>query len=196
MNLPNRLSLLRIILVPVMAILFLLKYNWSVITAVCVFVIACFTDFLDGHIARKYNMVTDLGKLLDPIADKMLVCFGLFLVVEANCFNYGVIPQGVASFCAAIIICRELLISVVRQIGASKGIIIHANVYGKIKTMVQYVAIPAMMLLVLNDAITSISGMLYAVLYWFAFGAFAVATILTVLSAIVYLVQNKSVFKS
>ena len=183
-------------MIPLIVAMFIVNCFWGTIVAIVLFILAAFTDFLDGYIARKYNMVTDLGKLLDPIADKMLVCFGLFLVVEANCFNYGVIPQGVASFCAAIIICRELLISVVRQIGASKGIIIHANVYGKIKTMVQYVAIPAMMLLVLNDAITSISGTLYAVLYWFAFCAFAVATILTVLSAIVYLVQNKSVFKS
>ena len=78
MNLPNKLSCLRIILVPVMAIVFYINFAYAPLIAVGVFIVAAFTDFLDGHIARKYNMVTDLGKLLDPIADKLLILFSLF----------------------------------------------------------------------------------------------------------------------
>ena len=75
MNLPTKLTVLRIVLIPVFVALYFVKFPFNGIAAVAVFMIACFTDFLDGHIARKYNLVTDLGKLLDPIADKMLVLF-------------------------------------------------------------------------------------------------------------------------
>lgn len=89
MNLPNKLSLIRIILVPIMAVFFLLRDVawWTVIVAIVLFLAAVFTDFLDGYIARRTNQVTDLGKLLDPTADKMLVCFSLFLLVEARVFH-------------------------------------------------------------------------------------------------------------
>ena len=92
-----------------MALVFLLDFAYAPLIAVVIFALAAFTDFLDGKIARKYNMVTDLGKLLDPIADKLLVLFALFLVVEAN-----LIPVGFGAFCGGIIIGRELLISAVR----------------------------------------------------------------------------------
>ena len=111
MNLPNKLSLIRIILVPIMAVFFLLRDVawWTVIVAIVLFLAAVFTDFLDGYIARRTNQVTDLGKLLDPTADKMLVCFSLFLLVEARVFSQGIVPLGVGSFCCALIICRVIL---------------------------------------------------------------------------------------
>ena len=151
MNLPNKLSCLRIILVPVMALVFLLDFAYAPLIAVVIFALAAFTDFLDGKIARKYNMVTDLGKLLDPIADKLLVLFALFLVVESN-----LIPVGFGAFCGGIIIGRELLISAVRQIAASKGVIIQANIYGKIKTFVQDIALPLTMLLKMEVTIVEL----------------------------------------
>lgn len=190
MNLPNKLSCLRIILVPVMAIVFLLDFAYAPLIAVVIFALAAFTDFLDGHIARKYNMVTDLGKLLDPIADKLLILFALFLVVEAN-----LIPIGFGAFCGGIIIGRELLISAVRQIAASKGVIIQANIYGKIKTFVQDIALPMTMLMKMRELLISAFSQtffdVYQIICWSLLG---VATLLTIISGVVYLVQNKKVF--
>ncbi len=167
-----------------MAVVYLLPLWYAPIISVVLFALAAFTDFLDGHIARKYNMVTDLGKLLDPIADKMLVCFALFLIVEKN-----VLPVGVGSFCGAIIICRELLISVVRQIAAGKGVIIQANKYGKFKTIFQDIALPVLML-----SVIPMEEPLKSVFLWTGYVLFGIAVILTVLSCVVYLVQNKKVF--
>lgn len=190
MNLPNKLSCLRIILVPVMAIVFYINFAYAPLIAVGVFIVAAFTDFLDGHIARKYNMVTDLGKLLDPIADKLLILFSLFLVVEAN-----LIPVGFGAFCGGIIMGRELLISAVRQIAASKGKVIQANIYGKIKTFVQDIALPATMLLKMKDAIVNaFSQQFFDVYQIFCWSILGLATLLTIISGVVYLVQNKSVF--
>ncbi|MBR2302725.1 MAG: CDP-diacylglycerol--glycerol-3-phosphate 3-phosphatidyltransferase [Clostridia bacterium] len=190
MNLPNKLSCLRIILVPVMALVFLFDFAYAPLFAVVIFALAAFTDFLDGKIARKYNMVTDLGKLLDPIADKLLVLFALFLVVEAN-----LIPVGFGAFCGGIIIGRELLISAVRQIAASKGVIIQANIYGKIKTFVQDIALPLTMLLKMETTIVELFSQnffnVYQIACWVLIG---VATLLTLISGVVYLVQNKQVF--
>ena len=190
MNLPNKLSCLRIILVPVMALVFLLNWEYAPLVSVVIFALAAFTDFLDGKIARKYNMVTDLGKLLDPIADKLLVLFALFLVVESN-----LIPVGFGAFCGGIIIGRELLISAVRQIAASKGVIIQANIYGKIKTFVQDIALPLTMLLKMESTIVSVFSQtffdVYQIVCWVLVG---IATLLTLISGVVYLVQNKKVF--
>ena len=190
MNLPNKLSCLRIILVPVMALVFLLDFAYAPLIAVVIFALAAFTDFLDGKIARKYNMVTDLGKLHDPIADKLLVLFALFLVVEAN-----LIPVGFGAFCGGIIIGRELLISAVWQIDASKGVIIQANIYGKIKTLVQDIALPLTMLLKMEVTIVELFSQnffnVYQIACWVLVG---IATLLTLISGVVYLVQNKKVF--
>ncbi len=196
MNLPNRLSMLRIILVPVMAVCFLLRAVawWTVIVAIGLFLLAVFTDFLDGYIARKTNQVTDLGKLLDPTADKMLVCFSLFLLTEAQVFSQGFIPNGVGGFCCAIIICRELLIGIIRQIAATKGVVLAANMWGKVKATFQYISIPILMLLVPREQITLVSEGLYGAIYCVGMGLFGIATILTIISAVVYIVQNKSVF--
>lgn len=141
MNLPNKLSLFRIIAVPVMTLIYYLPVYMAPLWSVIIFIVAAFTDFLDGYIARKYNMVTDLGKLLDPIADKMLVVFALFIVVENES-----LPVGWGGAACAVIVAREMLISIVRQIAASKGVIIQANIFGKLKTFLQDIALPLLML--------------------------------------------------
>ena len=124
MNLPNKLSLLRICMVPLFVVAYFLPFFWGPIVAVVLFILAAATDFLDGYIARKNKMVTDLGKLLDPMADKILVCAALFCVVATNplkLINYtwgakfGLILLAAG---ATVIISRELLISAVRQIAA------------------------------------------------------------------------------
>ena len=225
MNLPNRLSILRICLVPLFIAAYFLPFFWGALVAVGLFILAAATDFLDGYIARKYNMVTDLGKLLDPIADKVLVCAALFCVVATNPLQYlhfglditgstpswqlmeshawavdfGVIFLAVG---ATVIISRELLISAVRQIAASKGIVVQANVFGKIKTVCQDVSLPMLVLLNMpyfqaTHDISSIGyqpSLFWVIWWWAAVALFAVALVLTIVSGVIYLVQNKKVF--
>lgn len=186
MNLPNKLTLLRICLVPVFIVFFYLDFALAPIVAVSVFILAALTDALDGYIARKYNLVTDFGKLMDPIADKILVVSALFLIVESN-----LLPIVVGATCSAIIVARELLISGVRQIAATKGIVIQANVYGKLKTIVQTVALPIVLLLKLG---TNVLAGSYQIIFIVALVMFSLATLLTIISGIVYLIQNRKVF--
>lgn len=190
MNIPNRLSVLRILLVPVMTAVYLLEWAYAPLVAVVIFIIAASTDFLDGYIARKYNMVTDLGKLLDPIADKLLVLFSLFLLAYSTPFE----PKWICAVIGAIIIGRELLISVVRQIAAAKGVVIQANIYGKIKTTVQCVSLPVCLLLKMKDVLVSLSQLFFDILYWIGYITLIVAALLTIISGIVYLIQNRKVF--
>ena len=224
MNLPNRLSLLRICMVPLFVAAFFLPYFWGAWIAFGLFILAALTDFLDGYIARKYNMVTDLGKLLDPIADKVLVCAALFCVVAANPLRYlhalDVRPQEwqllsshvwavdfgiiLLTVGAAIIISRELLISAVRQIAASKGVVVQANVFGKVKTVFQDVSLP--MIVLLNapcfqaahneSGIGYIPSLFWVVWWWIAVVLFVAAVVLTILSGVIYLIQNKKVFSN
>lgn len=194
MNLPNKLSVLRIVMIPIFVVFFFLPYAFSPFVAAGVFVLAAFTDFLDGYIARKYNLVTDLGKLLDPIADKLLVSTALILLCTVNIFDnivsFGYIFTGV---CTSVIMGRELLISAIRQIASAKGVIIHANCFGKIKTVMQDITIVAMIVLsarfygVYSEAVALYFG-------WVCFALLAVSTVVTILSGVKYLTDNKKVF--
>lgn len=196
MNLPNRLSLLRIILVPVMAVCFYINFDYGPLLAVVVFLLAAFTDFLDGYIARKTNQITELGKLLDPIADKLLVAVALFMATGARVLENQFIPYYIMDICASVIIGRELFISVFRQIAASKGFIMQANVYGKLKTIVQDIALPMLLLLKMKEVLCAWSTVFYEVWYYIAFALLILATILTIISGIVYICQNRNLFKS
>lgn len=226
MNLPNSLSIVRICLVPLFVAAYFLQYYWGAYVAVGIFILAAATDFLDGYIARKYNLVTDLGKLLDPIADKILICAALFCLASSNPLLYfqyvdvavGVqewetvsthavaVDFGVITFTvgAILIISRELLISAVRQIAASKGVVVQANVFGKVKTVFQDVSL--LMLVLLNSAkIQAINAIplgnftpstFWAVWWWASIVLFIVAVVLTVVSGVIYLVQNRKVFSN
>ena len=204
MNLPNKLSILRICLVPLFVVAYFLPFYWGSFVVVCLFVIAAFTDFLDGYIARKYNLVTDLGKLLDPIADKILVCAALFCVVATNplqnfsqlaisyefAFDFGQIFLAVG---ATLILARELIVSAVRQIAASKGIVVQANVYGKVKTVVQDIALPLLVILkAQGDA--AVNSVFFDVVWVLGTVVFGISVLLTIVSGTIYLVQNKKVF--
>ena len=198
MNLPNKLSLLRICMVPLFVVAYFLPYKWGAFVAVALFILAAATDFLDGYIARKYNMVTDLGKLLDPIADKVLVCAALFCVVATNplqlsgytwAATFGVILLAVGG---TVIISRELLISAVRMIAASKGVVVQANMFGKIKTVFQDVSLPMLILL----AGVSTNSVFWTIWWWAAVLLFAVAVAFTIASGVIYLKQNKKVFSN
>lgn len=187
MNLPNTLSLIRIILVPVFVVLFFLTCIAPVnyLLACVVFCIAAFTDFLDGNIARKYNLVTTLGKFLDPIADKILVSSALIVLVSSMLNMGWVTVAFTASVC--LIIARELMVSAFRQIAATKNFVMAADMAGKIKTVFQDVAIIVLLLWLY----LSLDVVLYVGL-----GLMAVAVILTIISAVNYLVKNRKVFRN
>jgi CDP-diacylglycerol---glycerol-3-phosphate 3-phosphatidyltransferase len=136
-NLPNTITLMRISVVP---FLFILLANpgefWSLIIAI-LFVIASVTDFFDGYVARKYHMITTMGKFLDPIADKIIVNTAMILMIPI-----GRIPAWIV----AITIIRDLIVDVIRSIASAEGIYIQASILGKQKTLTQIIAVTALMI--------------------------------------------------
>ncbi|HBS59890.1 MAG TPA: CDP-diacylglycerol--glycerol-3-phosphate 3-phosphatidyltransferase [Firmicutes bacterium] len=138
MNLANKLTLVRIILVPVFMFVLLVKIlPYGEFIAAGIFILAAITDGLDGYIARKHNQVTKLGKLMDPLADKLLVTAALVSLVEMGLLK---------SWVAFIIIGREFLVTGIRAVAAAEGIVISASKLGKYKTVAQIIAIVATMI--------------------------------------------------
>ncbi|WP_281526165.1 CDP-diacylglycerol--glycerol-3-phosphate 3-phosphatidyltransferase [Intestinibacter bartlettii] len=176
MNLPNKLTLLRICLIPVFVILMLSQVSNFFLISCIVFIIASITDFLDGKIARKYNLVTDFGKFMDPLADKLLVLSALICMIEYDL---------VAGWMVIIIVARELTVSILRAIAADNGKVIAASGGGKIKTTSQMIAI----ILLLIGANYSNSQIVFV-------GTIAmyIATIFTLYSGIDYLYKNRELF--
>jgi len=187
MNLPNKLTIFRVILiVPFVVILLGSYHGWGLIEglfggileyvdyiALAIFVVASLTDLLDGKIARKYNLVTNFGKFMDPVADKLLVCAALICLVEI-----GRIPAWVVT----IIISREFIISGFRLIASDNGVVIAASYWGKFKTTFQMVMI---CLMLANIAQLSL---LTDIVMW-------VALALTVISLVDYIWKNKQVMQ-
>jgi len=150
MTLPNKLTLLRIIIIPVMIVLFYIPWlsenniflgvSYLYFIEFLIFIIASLTDFLDGYIARKYNLVTTFGKFLDPLADKMLV-FSSMVILMLN--NNGVIPGGplIPMWVFVVMIIREFMVSGIRMLVSTKGVVIAAGWMGKWKTFVTMIAI-------------------------------------------------------
>ena len=175
MNLPNKLTIFRVVLIPFFVFFLLTDYagaasKWI---ALGIFIIASLTDLLDGRIARKYNLVTNFGKFMDPLADKLLVCAALICLVDMG---------RLASWMVIIIISREFIISGFRLIASDNGVVIAASYWGKFKTTFQMVMICLMIADIQAIAI------LTTVVMW-------VALILTVVSLLDYLVKNKDVMK-
>ena len=174
MNLPNKLTIFRVILIPFFIIALLVPGipagNWI---ALAIFIVASLTDLLDGKIARKYNLVTNFGKFMDPLADKLLVCSALICLVELS---------RIPSWMVVIIIAMEFTISVFRLIAADNGVVIAASYWGKFKTTFQMIAV---CLMIANIPVLSL---LTTVITW-------IAVILTVVSLVDYLVKNKDVMK-
>ena len=189
MNLPNKLTIVRLVLIPVFVALFFLPtvpYNY-LISAV-IFVIAALTDFLDGHIARKYNLVTDLGKFLDPIADKVLVSTALIVMLMPT--GLVVILPQYSAIAVALILARELIVSGFRMVAASKGEVLAADWSGKIKTFVTDVAI--VVLLVGAD----VDPGLFSIVNIIGLALLGIATILTVYSGLECVIKNRKVLKT
>jgi CDP-diacylglycerol--glycerol-3-phosphate 3-phosphatidyltransferase len=173
MNLPNKLTLLRVILVPFFVVFLTLDmFSFKVQAAIAlgIFVIASITDFLDGYIARKQNLVTTFGKFLDPLADKILVVSALI------CF----IPLGLAHPIAVIIIIvREFMVSGLRLVTADKGVVVSAGIWGKIKTAFTMAA-EIIILVFLVTGVSFTMSVIANVLVW-------ICAALTVISGAVYL---------
>lgn len=196
MNLPNKISLARIFMIPVFVLVFFLKempYNYLIAGAI--FLIAALTDFVDGRIARSRNLVTNLGKFLDPIADKVLVSTAFILLLAAKEDVFGGLEDltdGIfvaVAICICVIMARELIISAFRQIAAASGIIMAAEKLGKYKTATQ----DACIFVLLISA--SIEGEVGLILLWTGLALFAAATVLTIISGVSYVLKNKQVLK-
>ena len=210
MNLPTKITFTRIIAIVLMLItLFILSVipGWQTIelgnTGINLvfliifvfFVLASFTDYLDGHLARKNNQVTDLGKFLDPVADKLLInSIVIFLVAPSVFAPYipGELHQvSFSVWCAIILVARDIVVDALRFIAANKGKVIAANIFGKLKTVLEMVAIGAVLL---NDfPFRYFDGMVQGL----QVSDFLVylATLASLVSGIIYVYQNRHVFK-
>ncbi len=175
MNLPNKLTVLRVIMIPIFVVFMLVPIAGSADKwiALALFVVASLTDLLDGYIARKYNLVTNFGKFMDPLADKLLVCSALICLVELC---------RIPSWMVIIIIAREFIISGFRLIASDNGVVIAASYWGKFKTTFQ------MLMICLMIADLEPLRLLTDIVMW-------VALLLTVVSLVDYLVKNKDVMK-
>ncbi len=174
MNLPNKLTMFRVILIPFFIVFLLASLTpYDKWIALVIFIIASLTDLLDGKIARKYNLVTNFGKFMDPLADKLLVCSALICLIELD---------KIPSWMVIVIIAREFIISGFRLVASDNGVVIAASYWGKFKTTFQMVAV---CLLIADIAALS---MVTQIILW-------IAVVLTVVSLIDYLIKNKDVMK-
>ncbi len=185
-------------MIPIFVILFYVEFPYHELVAAIVFVLAACTDFLDGYIARKYDLVTNMGKFLDPIADKVLVSTALILLLTrpaafcftADVYGYEIVLAGV---CVALIMARELIVSGFRLLAVERGLVLAADKLGKIKTTVQDVSIAV--LLAVMPFLNGSAGYLAAAPYVAAvgFALLLLATVLTVVSGVNYIVKNRQV---
>ena len=202
MNLANKLTVLRVLLVPVFIVLIIINTFWANVAALLVFIGASITDYYDGVIARKQNMITTLGIFLDPLADKLLVTSAFILFV-------GIYTLNVPAWMVICIIAREFIITGLRSIAASKNIIIPASMAGKVKTTSQMIAIiTILVILVVNAALTKFflltpydllemhgwQNILGLILIHAPYWLMLIATIFTLYSGISYLISHKKIF--
>lgn len=176
MNLPNKITIVRVCMIPIFLIFMLIpEITYGRYIAAGIFILAALTDALDGHIARKHNLITNFGKFMDPLADKLLVSSALICLVQ-----FKLIP----SWIVIVIIAREFIISGFRLIASDNGVVIAAGWWGKIKTNVQIVM---SVMLIINLDVTFINILEQVAIY--------LALALTVISLVDYMLKNKQVLK-
>lgn len=176
LNLPNFLTAIRIVLIPVFILFMLIPLRGSNLIATIIFIVAALTDAVDGYYARKFDQVSNLGKFMDPLADKLLVLAAFICLVALG--RVGAVP-------VIIIVARELMVTVLRAIAAADGTVIAASLWGKLKTVTQMVAV---IYLLFAGTITVLPVWLGIVLTW-------LAAVVTVVSGIDYLMQCKHLIK-
>jgi CDP-diacylglycerol--glycerol-3-phosphate 3-phosphatidyltransferase len=174
MNLPNKITLFRVIIIPVFLVLMLCpNIPNGQIFAAFVFTVASCSDFIDGYLARKYNLVTNFGKFMDPLADKLLVCSALVCFVE-----YSLVP----AWMVIVIIAREFIISGFRLVASDNGLVLAASYWGKFKTATQMI----LCVLLIVNLDHPVINVIEQVFLW-------VALILTIISLLDYLIKNRGV---
>ncbi len=177
MNLPNKLTMLRVVMIPLFVILALVQRQWAQYLALLVYIAACVTDLFDGKIARARHLVTDFGKFADPIADKLLVMSALIVLVDS---------QRMPAWVCIVMLAREFIISGLRMVAAGKGTVIAAAMLGKLKTVFQMSATIALMLLVpvQGRPLLGHFGVVLANILMY------VAAVLTIVSGVEYVMKN------
>ncbi|MGN0506033.1 MAG: CDP-diacylglycerol--glycerol-3-phosphate 3-phosphatidyltransferase [Lachnospiraceae bacterium] len=177
MNLPNKITIFRVCMIPVFLFFFLWDgIPYSNYIALVVFVVACISDAVDGKLARKHNLVTNFGKFMDPLADKLLVCSALICFVDLGYVNAVII---------IVIIAREFIISGFRLVAADNGLVLAASYWGKLKTTSQMI----MCILLILHLDTAWFSVLEQIFIW-------LSLVLTVVSLVDYIVKNKSILKA
>ena len=178
MNLPNKLTVLRVLMIPVFLVVLMggfLPIATARIAAVVIFALASLTDFLDGYIARKYKLITNFGKFMDPLADKLLVCAALIAMVALG---------DIAAWVVILIVSREFIVTGFRLIAAEQQVVLAAGIWGKLKTTAQMLMIILVLLNIQNDTVQLFGQ----ALIW-------LAAALTVISAVECIAKNMQVLK-
>lgn len=190
MNLPNKITTIRMVLVVALIAVLLLPFDygmvsetlsWKYLIGFIIFIVASFSDFLDGHIARKYNLVTTYGKFMDPIADKLLVNSS-FIIMAVQCSN--IVPV----LAVVIIIGRDIIVDALRMIAVEKGVVIAASKLGKLKTVTQMVALGFVFLADWPFSLLGTNGLIGKILCY-------VSAFVSLISGIDYLIKGREVFK-
>ena len=179
MNIPNMLTLLRVVMIPLFVAAFLAggTNSWA---ALVIFILAAITDALDGHIARKKNIVTDFGKLMDPLADKILVMSAFVCFTYAGIFHPAI---------TIVVMSREFLVTGIRMLASSKGKIIAADIWGKLKTVSQDItAVLVLFRCAVGASSDSFIGIIVYAITW-------VMVLLTIYSGVNYCIKNKEIFE-
>ena len=177
MNLPNKLTMLRILMIPIFVVFAVMNVQWAQYVALLIYILACLTDLADGKIARKRNLVTNFGKFADPIADKLLVMAALVILVDTG---------RMASWVCIVMLAREFIISGFRLVAAGGGKVIAAGQLGKLKTVFQMSSTIALMLLVpvAGNPLLGQFGVVVANILTY------IAAILTIISGVEYIAKN------
>ena len=191
MNTPNKITLSRILMIPLIIFFYLASFvPYGKIIALCIYILSAITDFADGYLARKHNLITNLGKFLDPIADKLLTTTALILVVAD-----GTVPQPYGAIATIIILAREFAVSAFRQIAATKNYVIAADWWGKVKANFQFFSFGALILLSFLIRDTSYNGFgieIFEIINWVLLGC---TVLMTIISGVNYIVKNIKVLK-
>lgn len=177
MNLANKITILRILMIPIFMAFMLMKFPYHMEAALVVFLIASLTDKLDGYLARKYNMITDFGKFMDPLADKLLITGAFVILIQLGKIDAWIV---------FVILAREFAVTGLRSLAAAQSIIIAASKYGKIKTVTQIIAI---VILILGNYPFNLIGLPMDIIMIYA------ALIITILSGYDYFSKNIQVIQ-
>lgn len=185
MNTPNRITIFRMIIAPLFLIIYFLNINYKMLISAVIFAVGAITDAIDGKLARKNNIVTNFGKLLDPIADKMLVTAGFLALMQDGLCNIWIVM---------LMLTREFAVTSVRLIAAAQGVVIPANIGGKIKTVFQMVSLIAIMLIGEADVVFGLGWNLPLI----SNILLGITALISVVSGLVYMLDSRKVidFKS